>query len=249
MKLINQTALITGGGTGIGKATAKLFASEGCQVLIAGRREQPLRETVMDIVNTGGKAAWLTADVSRENDVIRLVKATEARFGKIDILYNNAGIFFGINKTIVDLDEWEWDQTLSVNLKGAYLCSKHVIPIMVKNGGGRIINCSSISGHVGQRHQGAYNVAKGGLEMLTKCMALDFAQDHIRVNAVCPAWVEIEFNQADLAERSQEIAKLHPIGRVGQALDVAKAVLFLACDDSSWITGTSLMVDGGYTAQ
>ena len=138
---------------------------------------------------------------------------------------------------------------MGINLRGYFLCSKYAIPHMIKNGGGAIVNCSSISGHIGQRKQGAYNAAKGGIELLTKCMALDFAEHKIRVNTVCPAWVEIDFNRGDLKERGDEIAAMHPIGRVGQPEDVASAALYLASDESTWVTGTSLFVNGGYTAQ
>jgi len=156
---------------------------------------------------------------------------------------------WGVGKTVLDLNEEEWDQVMAVNLKGVFLCSKYAVPHMIKNGGGVIVNSSSISGHIGQRKQGAYNAAKGGVELLTKCMALDFAVYNIRVNAVCPAWVEIDFNKEDIKQRKDEILRLHPIGRIGQPKDVAYAVLYLASDESSWVTGTSLMVDGGYTTQ
>jgi NAD(P)-dependent dehydrogenase (short-subunit alcohol dehydrogenase family) len=197
----------------------------------------------------GGEARYSQCDVSQAGQVQAMVEQAVAAFGKIDILFNNAGIFVGVGKTVVDLTEEEWDTVIGVDLKGVFLCSKYVIPHMITNGGGAIVNCSSVSAHIGQRRQGGYNAAKGGVEMLTKCMALDFAPQHIRVNSVCPAWIEIDFNREDVARRGVEIATMHPIGRIGQPEDVAMAVLYLASDEASWVTGTGLMVDGGYTAQ
>jgi NAD(P)-dependent dehydrogenase (short-subunit alcohol dehydrogenase family) len=249
MRLKDKTAIITGGGTGIGRATAILFAREGAKVMIVGRRTAPLESTVSAIKAEGGQAAWLTADISKANEIQTAVRETIKLYGRIDILFNNAAVFTGIGKTIVELTEDEWDALMAVNLKGVFLCCKYVIPHMIDQGGGAVINCSSIAGHIGQRHQPLYNAAKGGVELLTKCMALDFAEKNVRVNAVCPAWVEIDFNKDQIAERRAEILKLHPIGRLGQPEDVAPAVLYLASDESSWVTGASVMIDGGYTAQ
>jgi NAD(P)-dependent dehydrogenase (short-subunit alcohol dehydrogenase family) len=249
MRLKDKTVIITGGGTGIGRATAILFAKEGARVMIVGRRAAPLESTVAAIQAEGGKAAWCAADISRADDVQRMVDETVNLYGAIDVLFNNAAIFVGFGKTIADLPEEEWDALMAVNLKGVFLCSKYAIPHMIRQGGGAIVNCSSIAGHVGQRKQSAYNAAKGGVELLTKCMALDFAEHKIRVNAVCPAWVEIDFNRDQIDQSGDEVLKLHPIGRFGQPEDIAPAVLYLASDESSWVTGTSLMVDGGYTAQ
>jgi NAD(P)-dependent dehydrogenase (short-subunit alcohol dehydrogenase family) len=249
MRLKDKIAIITGGGTGIGRATAILFAKEGAKVVIVGRRLEPLVETIDLIKMAGGTGFYFQGDVSKSNDVQKIVLDTMQMYNKIDILFNNAAVFYSNGKTILDLDEEVWDIVMSINLKGMFLFSKNVIPYMIKNGGGVIVNCSSISGHIGQRNQGAYNVAKGGVELLTKCMALDFAKYHIRVNAVAPAWVEIEFNKDDFRLRRKEIDSMHPIGRAGKPEDVAYAVLYLSSSESDWVTGTSLMVDGGYTAQ
>ncbi|MDO8685323.1 MAG: glucose 1-dehydrogenase [Clostridiales bacterium] len=249
MRLKNKIAVITGGGTGIGRATAILFAREGAKVAIVGRRLEPLEETAAYIQSEGGVAISCVCDVSKTDDVQKMVGKTLKSFGKIDILYNNAAIVTGLGKNIVELREDEWDSLMSVNLKGFFLCSKYIIPNMIKNGGGAIVNCSSISGLLGQRKMGAYNAAKGGIEVLTKCMALDFAEYKIRVNAVSPAWVETVLNREAVKEQKEEVLRLHPIGRVGQPEDIASAVLYLASDESSWVTGTSLIIDGGYMAQ
>jgi NAD(P)-dependent dehydrogenase (short-subunit alcohol dehydrogenase family) len=249
MRLRDKVIIITGGGSGIGRGTAIVCAREGARVMIAGRRLAPLQETVGLIEQEGNQACYSQCDVSKADQVQKLVDETIKAYGKIDVLFNNAGIFVSVGKTIVEVTEEEWDKVMAVDLKSVFLCSKYVIPHMIRNGQGVIINCSSISGHIGQTKQGAYNAAKGGIEMLTKSMALDFAPNHIRVNAVCPAWVEIDFNSDDVAARGTEIAAMHPIGRIGTPEDVAYAVVYLASDEASWITGTSLMVDGGYTAQ
>jgi NAD(P)-dependent dehydrogenase (short-subunit alcohol dehydrogenase family) len=249
MKLKGKTAIITGGGTGIGRATAILFAKEGAKVIIVGRRLKPLTETIELIHSEGGEGSYFTGDVSKTEDVQNIVRETIKSNGKIDILFNNAAVYTGNTKTIVELKEEEWDSTIAINLKGVFLFSKYVIPFMMKNGGGVIVNSSSIAGHIGLRENGAYNAAKGGVELLTKCMALDFAKYNIRVNAVSPGWVEIDLNKEEIRLNKKEILRMHPIGRVGQPEDVAKAVLFLASSESDWVTGSSLIVDGGFTAQ
>jgi len=249
MRLKDKVALITGGGTGIGRATAILFASEGARVMIVGRRAVPLENTVAAIKAEGGEAACLTVDVSKAIEIQTMVEETMRLYGRIDVLFNNAAIFTGIGKTVVELTEEEWDGLMAVNLKGVFLCCKYVIPHMIHQGGGTVVNCSSIAGHIGQRRQAVYNTAKGGMELLTKCMALDFAEHKVRVNAVCPAWVKIDFNKDQIEQSGDEVLRLHPIGRFGQPEDVAPAVLYLASDESSWVTGASFMIDGGYTTQ
>jgi NAD(P)-dependent dehydrogenase (short-subunit alcohol dehydrogenase family) len=249
MRLKGKTALITGGGSGIGRATAILFAREGARVMVVGRKLAPLEKTVAIIKAEGGNAACFSADVSKTDEVRKMVEESITLFGRLDILFNNAATFSGLAKTVVELSEADWDATMEVNLKGVFICSKYVIPHMIQGGGGAIVNCSSISGHVGQKGNSVYNAAKGGVELLTKCMALDFAEHNIRVNAVCPGWVEIDYNRQQIKDMYDEVVRLHPIGRPGQPEDVASAVLYLASDESSWVTGSSLMVDGGYTAQ
>jgi NAD(P)-dependent dehydrogenase (short-subunit alcohol dehydrogenase family) len=173
----------------------------------------------------------------------------------LNILINNAGIRAS-HSTVVDLTEEEFDQTIAVDLKGVWLCCKYAIPQMMQRGGGTIVNVSSISASIGQPMQGAYNAAKGGVDVLTKCVAVDFAKHKIRCNNVNPAWVRTGMNHQELAEMQarggmewEEVLRLHPLGRIGEPADVASAIVFLASDEASWITGTSLYVDGGYTAQ
>jgi NAD(P)-dependent dehydrogenase (short-subunit alcohol dehydrogenase family) len=251
MRLENKTMIITGGGTGIGRAAALLSAKEGAKVAIIGINLESLEKTVETIQSEGGVAISCQCDVSKTEDVKKMVEYVLKAFGHIDILYNNAAIVTGWGKTIVELGEDEWDALMSVNLKGYFLCSKYVIASMMQKGGGVVVNCSSISGLLGQRKTGAYNTAKGAIEILTKCMALDFAEYNIRVNAVCPAWVETELSPFKTMSKEQkdEVLKMHPIGRIGQSEDIARAIIYLASDESSWVTGTSLIIDGGYTAQ
>lgn len=252
MRLEGKVAVITGGGTGIGRGTAILFAKEGAKVMIAGRREEPLRETVEIIRSNNGSADYVVTDISKSEQVKRLFETTANKYGKIDILFNNAAIFTGNGNDISELKEEDWDTLMDINLKAQFLCSKNVIPYMRKNNGGSIIFTSSISAFIAQKKHVLYNTAKGGIEMMMKCMALDFSKENIRVNSVCPAWVEPDmelFRKNHGDKEAEEIVNLHPIGRLGTPEDVAYAVLYLASDESSWVTGTSLIIDGGYTLQ
>ena len=260
-RLKNKAVIVTGGGSGIGRSIAMMFAREGAKVAVCGRTEATLRETVRAITGEGGQAFFRVCDVSKELPVQALVAETVERFGRLDVLVNNAGVRAGIG-TIMDLTEEEWQRTFDIDAKGAWLCSKHAIPEMKKAGGGSIIMISSISAHIGQTKQGCYNAAKGAQELLMKCMALDFAPDGIRVNSICPAWVLTELNREQLAQmkahpdkefppglKYSDVVKLHPVGRIGTPEDVAWAAVYLASDESTWVTGSSLMVDGGYTCQ
>ena len=250
MRLKDKVAIITGGSFGIGKATAVAFAREGAKLVLASRRKEPGEKVAEEIRAQGGEATYILTDVSKAEDVKRMIELTIDKYGKLDILFNNAGVRASI-VNVVDLTEEEFDRTIDIDLKGVFLCCKYAIPHMIENGGGSIINCSSTSAFVGQRLQGAYNAAKGGVELLTKCMAIDFAKHNIRVNTVCPSWVRTEMNREQLASFNEkdweEVTRLHPLGRIGEPEDVAPAVVYLASDESSWVTGSSLMVDGGYT--
>lgn len=253
MRLDGKRALITGGGTGIGQATAEVFASEGARVVVTGRRVEQLKETVRRIEKLGGQAGLVEADVSKPADAERMVRETVALFGGIDIVVNNAGILVR-NATVTSVAIEDWQRVIDVDLNGVFLTSRFALVEMVAAGrGGAIVNVSSVAGILGDPRMAPYNAAKGGVNLLTKNMALDYAPHGIRVNAVCPGRIATPMPmsrlqpeddwQAVLAQWGKNI----PLGRVGQPEDIAKAVLFLSCDDSSWITGTTLVVDGGAT--
>ena len=215
-RLQGKVAIITGAGSGIGEATALIFAREGAKVALAGRRLEKLRAVADRIVSAGGEALPVQTDVRNADQVKRLVNATVEHFGKLDILFNNAGVRAS-RSTVVDLSEEEFDRTFETDVKGVWLCCKHAIPAMIRNGGGSIVNCSSISAVIGQPLQGVYNATKGGIDVLTKCMALDFARHKIRVNNVNPSWVRTEMNEEELAcmkarggEEWNEVLRLHP---------------------------------------
>lgn len=260
-RLRDKVALITGGGTGIGRGIAVMFAREGAKVVVSGRTTATLEGTVEQIREQGGQAILVQGDVSKAADAENMVKQTVAQYRKLNVLVNNAGVRASI-LTILEITEEEWDRTFDIDAKGAWLCSKYAIPEMKKAGGGSIIMVSSISAHIGQAKQGGYNAAKAAQELLMKCMALDFAADNIRVNSICPAWIETEMNREQLAEmkaspdkvfppgfRYSDVIKLHPLGRLGTPEDCAWAAVYLASDESSWVTGSSLMVDGGFLCQ
>ena len=260
-RLENKVALVTGGGTGIGKAIALRYAEEGANVAICGRTEATLEETAELIRGQGGNLITFCCDVSKSTDVEALIKQVMEAFGQLHVLVNNAGVRASIG-TIEELSEEEWQRTFDIDAKGTWLCSKHAIPIMRNSGGGSIVMISSISAHIGQAKQGCYNGAKAAQELLMKCMAIDFAADNIRVNSICPAWVRTEMNRDQLNEMQaspdktfppgisyHDVQRLHPIGRVGEPDDIAWAAVYLASDEAQWVTGSSLMIDGGYTCQ
>ena len=249
MRLEGKVAFITGAGLGIGRAAAVRFAEEGAKVVAAARREEHLIETVRRIKEAGGEASYIVFDTAKENDVIAALAKTAELYGGIDILVNCAAVYDGMGKTIEDVTAEEVDRELEVNVKGYFLTCKYVLPYMRKRGGGSIINTSSISAFIGQRKFVAYNATKGAIEPMTKCIAVDFGWENIRANTVCPAYVLTEQTAKHHEHLGQEkLKKLHPIGRAGKPEDVANAMLYLASDESSWVTGTSLVVDGGYLA-
>jgi len=253
MRLSGKVAIITGAGSGIGRATAILFAKEGASVVVADFNPAKGTETVSLIQKEGGEAKFVPVDVSNAADVKKMVRITVDAYGKLDILVNNAGIYAQGNA--VETQENDWDQILNVNLKGAFLCSKYCIPEMIKGGGGVIVNISSEAGLVGIKNQVAYNVSKAGVISLTKSMAIDFAADHIRVNCVCPGTtetplVETALNVApDPGKARHELEAVRPLNRLGQPMEIAFGILYLASDESPYATGSILSIDGGYTAQ
>ena len=251
-RLAGKVALISGGGTGIGLATAEEFSRQGALVVVAGRRLEPLHEAVESIRREGGTAEAATGDVGRAADAASLVTATISSFGRIDVLVNNAGQELVAN-TLDTTEEW-WDRVMDTNLKSVYLVSREALPHMIEGGGGSIINVSSQLGFVGAKNFAAYTASKGAVVNLTRSMALDHAADNVRVNALCPGAVDTPLLRRQFEDREgpqgtlEDLAKLHPIGRLGRPSEIAHAAVFLASDESSFMTGASLVVDGGYIA-
>lgn len=249
MRLEGKVALITGGARGQGAAEARLFAHEGAKVAIADVLEQEGLQLEADIAELGGSAFFVRLDVTSESDWSDAVAATVARYGALNILVNNAGVF--MRGTVEDSDARDWDRIMDVNAKGIYLGTKAVIPEMRKAGGGSIVNISSISGMIGQeRVQPAYNASKGAVRLLTKSTAVQHAKDGIRVNSVNPGPIRtlmIEDGLTDPEHYADTVAQI-PLGRVGDPIEVAYAVLYLSSDESSFVTGSELVVDGGSTA-
>ena len=249
MRLENKVALITGGTSGIGEATAILFAKEGARVTITGRNEQRGRAVADRIVEGGGKAIFTRTDVRSAEDCIRAVNETVRAHDGLDILFNNAGVFFP--HTVVDCTEEEWDLQMDVNLKGTFLMSKAALPRMVEQRRGVIINNSSGWGIAGGDSAVAYCASKGGVVLLTKAMAIDHGRQGIRVNCICPGDVDTPMLPEDARMRGLKWEHYlagcanRPLGRIGTTDEIAKAALFLASDDSSFMTGAALVVDGG----
>ena len=253
MKLKEKVALITGGNSGIGKATAILFAKEGARVCITGRNEKRCKEVVREITDSGGQAIYIIADVRFFDECRRTVESTMNTLGRLDILFNNAGVWFP--NTALDCSEEEWDLTIDVNLKGTYLMSKFALPHMIAQKSGVIINNGSGWGIVGGNEAVSYCASKGGVVIMTKGMAIDHARQGIRVNCLCPGDVETPMLSEDARRRGMSWEEYHaqaiaerPMGRMGLPDEIAKAALFLASDDSTFMTGATFVVDGGGTA-
>ncbi len=248
MKLEGRVALITGGGTGIGAATARLFAEEGAAVCVTGRRKAPLEEVVASIEATGGRAMAVSGDVAITEDCQCIVDETIAAFGRIDVLVNNAGtaMLMDAAETTDEL----WDQIIATNLSGAFRMIRAVLPGMISREAGSIVNVSSILGQSGMKRSAAYGASKAGLDQLTRVLAVEFADRGIRVNAVAPAWVDTPMTESVQAHAAMydRLKKKHPMDRFGVPDEVAQAILFLASDQASFTTGSVLMVDGGWSA-
>jgi NAD(P)-dependent dehydrogenase (short-subunit alcohol dehydrogenase family) len=246
MRLSGKVAIITGGGSGIGKAIAMAFVREGAKVVIAGRDSKKLDRAAAEI---GGECLAVSADVSSTNDVQKLVSATQDRFKQINILVNNAAML--LPGTAESISEEDFDQTFNINVRGLWLLSRAVLPHMRATGGGSIINIGSVLSLLGARNRVAYSASKGAVMAMTKAMALDHAAENIRVNCIAPGIVATEmvekFNTDEAARRQREA--MHPMGRFGQPEEVANAAVFLASDESGWTTGSMITVDGGYSAQ
>ena len=252
MRLKGKVALITGGTSGIGSATAVRFAREGAAVAITGRNAERGDQVVRDIVANDGRALFIQANVRFADQCRKAVDQTLERFGKIDVLFNNAGVFHP--RTVPECTEEEWDDTIDSSLKGAFLMSKFALPSMIERGGGSIIHTSSGWGILGGNDAAAYCAAKGGLIVMAKAMAIDHGPQGIRVNCVCPGDVLTPMLHDDAAKRGMTWedyaagAEERPLGRIGTVDEIADAVLFLASDESSFVTGEALVVDGGGVA-
>lgn len=252
MRLAKKTALVTGAGSGIGRETALRFAAEGARVFAADLLGDRAQETARLIGEAGGTAIAAAVDVTAASEVERVIEQMLAELGGIDIVANNAGV------TIVgaahSIEESDWDRELTVNLKSVYIVSKAAWPHLVARGGGAIICTASIAGLWAIPDDAAYCASKAGVVMLTKCMALDGARDAIRVNCVCPGFIDTPMIQGYFADQPDPAAArrfatgLHPLGRLGRPLDIADGYVYLASDEAQWVTGTALVIDGGLTA-
>jgi NAD(P)-dependent dehydrogenase (short-subunit alcohol dehydrogenase family) len=250
VRLKGKIVIVTGGGTGIGRAIALRFGTEGATVLVNGRREPPLRAVAEVIRAAGGRAEAAAADVTSAADVERLIVAAVDRHGRLDVLVNNAGVM--VSRTVAgECSDEDWQRTLDANLTSVFRCSKAALPALTDSHG-TIVNIASVAGAKGSPSLTAYGVAKAGVINLTKTMALDYAPRGIRVNAVCPAYVETDINREYLATlratgRFEGLLAKHPLG-LGRPDDVAWAALYLASDEARWVTGVALPVDGGLLA-
>jgi len=247
-----KVALVTGGGSGIGRATAQAFAREGAKVVIGNRNVQRGEETVTMIRDAGGTASFKRTDVLVAAEIKALVEHAVKTYGRLDLAFNNAGVEGEVQLTIVDQTEANFDAVMGVNVKGVWLSMKYEIPRMLEQGGGAIVNCSSVAGLIGFPGVGIYAASKHAVIGLTKTAALEFSAKGIRVNAVNPAVIDTEMvdRLADgMSMKKGDLSTLHPIGRIGRVEEVAEAVLWLCSSKSSFVTGHSLLVDGGFTAQ
>ena len=249
MKLKGRIALITGGTSGIGKATGILFAKEGAKVVLVGRDEVKGKMSLEEIRKYGGEAIFVKADVSKSIEVQGMVEHAIEKYGRIDVLFNNAGV--NPVGTAENTPERVWAEAIGINLTGVFLCCKYVIPHMLRQGGGVIINTGSVNSFMSWENEVAYSASKGGVLMFTKATALDFAKKNIRVNCICPGLVVTPMVQKiwdelpDPKSAEERIVRKHPMHRAAMSEEIAKVALFLASDDSSFITGAAIPVDGG----
>jgi meso-butanediol dehydrogenase / (S,S)-butanediol dehydrogenase / diacetyl reductase len=253
MRLKGKVCIVTGGGSGIGRATCLLFAKEGASVVVADKRQDAAEAVAAEGSAAGATMLPTMMDVSRDDDARRVVQQTVSAFGRLDVLVNNAG--YGFAGTVVDTDEEAWDDLMAVNVRGVYLCSKHAIPAMAKNGGGVIVNTASVVATVGIRNRAAYCASKGAVAALTRAIAIDHVGDGIRCNAVAPGTIDTPYFDEILrkspvaADTRKALEARQLLGRLGTPEEIAAGILFLASDESRFATGSILTIDGGMTAQ
>jgi len=249
MRLQNKVALISGGAKGMGAVEAKLFAKEGAKVVIGDVLETEGKQIEAEINETGGECLFVPLDVTDENQWNEAVAATLGRFGKLDILINNAGIFR--TSPVEETSSAEWDQVMDINAKGVFLGAKAAIPAMREAGGGSIINLSSVAGLVGAAYSTAYSASKGAVRLFTKSTAIQYATDGVRCNSIHPGVIQTDMTKEAIADSQFKAQRLDPtpLARLGRPEDVAYGALYLASDESSFVTGAELVIDGGWTAQ
>jgi len=250
--LEGKSTLVTGGASGIGRATALAFAREGSRVLVADRNETGAQETIGLINAAGGQGISMKVDVTSEDDVAAMVARGVASFGRLDCAFNNAGIGGAavgtVGKRLAEWSQAAWEGMLAVNLTGVFLCMKHEILQMLAQRGGAIVNTASIAGLIGLPMGSAYNASKHGVIGATKTAALEYATDNIRINAVCPGYIETPMTTDTMRRRGPELMASVPARRIGQPEEIAETVVWLCCDRASFVTGAAYTVDGGYTA-
>ena len=249
-KLNGKVALVTGGTSGIGKTTAIEFARAGAKVVLTGRREKEGAQVVDEIRKLGGDAAFVRADVAKDADVKAMVDFTVGKYGRLDVAFNNAGVEW--TGPLDQATEAEYRRVFDINVWGVLNSMCHEIPVMLKNGGGAIVNNSSVAGHVGLGQVSVYIASKHAVEGLTKSVALEFAKQNIRINAVAPGVIATDMLDRFAGKESEmrdSLTSIIPVGRIGAGEEIAAAVLYLSSDDAKFTTGTSLVVDGGYVAQ
>jgi meso-butanediol dehydrogenase / (S,S)-butanediol dehydrogenase / diacetyl reductase len=253
MRLEGKVCIVTGGGSGIGRATCLLFAQEGARIAVADKRKEAADAVAAECAAEGTQALALAVDVAKDVDCGRMVEETVKRFGRLDVLVNNAG--YGFAGTVVDTDERAWDDLMAVNVRGVFLCSKHAIPAMAANGGGAIVNTASVVAAVGIRNRAAYCASKGAVAALTRAIAIDHVAEGIRCNAVAPGTIDTPYFEEILrkspvaADSRKALEARQLLGRLGTPEEIAAGILFLASDESRFATGSILTLDGGMTAQ
>jgi NAD(P)-dependent dehydrogenase (short-subunit alcohol dehydrogenase family) len=248
-RLQDKVAIVTGGASGIGRATSALFAREGAKVVVVDLGEESGRDVLQEITAAGGTAIYVRADVSRSADVRRMIATAVDTYGRLDVLFNNAGIE-GPARKLADYDEDDWAKVIAIDLTAVFLGMKYAIPQMIRQGGGVILSTASVAGMVGFPGSGGYGAAKAGVIQLTRVAALEYASKNVRVNCICPGIIRTPMAERVMGDKPEDFAaKIQAAARFGRPEDIANAALFLASDESSFATGAPFVIDGGYVAR